>query len=170
MGAGVIEFEVEELFGLVEQYTECISSMRLEKGFKGAPELTNEVTLPEADVMRFCRIDKGDFIGREATLASLQKAENGGLPWVCAQLEVDAQDADPHSSETVFCHGDKVGQVSSGGLGLYTEKSLAFAYIRPEAAVPGTDLEVLVLGEKRPAKVLAEPVYDPANEQPRRND
>ena len=41
--------------------------MRLEKGFKGAGELTNEVTLPEADVMRFVKLDKGDFVGREAS-------------------------------------------------------------------------------------------------------
>jgi dimethylglycine dehydrogenase len=32
--------------------------MRMEKGFKGAGELTNEVTLPEADVMRFVKTDK----------------------------------------------------------------------------------------------------------------
>ena len=33
----------------------AMNVMRLEKGFKGAGELTNEVTLPEADVMRFCQ-------------------------------------------------------------------------------------------------------------------
>lgn len=141
----------------------ALNAMRLEKGFKGASELTNEVTLPEADVMRFVKLDKGDFVGREATV----KSSEGALPWTCVYLEVDAADADPHSSETVFMNAERVGQVSSGGYGFSVGKSLAFAYVKPEAAAPGTELEVMVLGEKRPARVLADPVYDPGNERPR---
>ena len=141
----------------------ALNAMRLEKGFKGASELTNEVTLPEADVMRFVKLDKGDFVGRDATVQSV----DGPLPWVCAYLEIDAADADPHASETVYRNGERVGQVSSGGYGFSVEKSLAFAYVKPEAAEPGTELEVMVLGERRPARVLAEPVYDPDNHRPR---
>ena len=123
-------------------------------------------TTPEADVMTFCRLDKGDFIGHEATARSKESE----LPWICAYLEVDAADADPHSSETVFLEGRRVGQVSSGGYGQYVGKSLAFAYVEPAAAAPGTELEVMVLGERRPARVLAEPVYDPGSERPRMAD
>ncbi len=141
----------------------ALNAMRLEKGFKGASELTNEVTLPEADVMRFVKLDKGDFIGHDATLASAEST----LPWICAYLEVDADGVDPHASETVFLEGRRVGQVSSGGYGFSVEKSLAFAYVEPAAAAPGTELEVMVLGERRAARVLAEPVYDPNNERPR---
>ena len=46
--------------------------MRMEKMFKGAGELTNEVTLPEADVMRFVKMDKPEFAGKAATEASLK--------------------------------------------------------------------------------------------------
>ena len=152
-----------EPHGIANFGSYALNAMRLEKGFKGASELTNEVTLPEADVMRFCKLDKGDFVGRDATLASSQ----GELPWICAYLKVDAADADPHSSETVFRDGERVGQVSSGGYGFSVGKSLAFAYVKPSAAKPGTELEVMVLGEKRPARVLADAVYDPANERPR---
>ena len=67
--------------------------------------------------MRFCRPDKGGFIGREATLESMEKARSGALPWVCVQVEVEAGDADAHASETVYCRGEHVGQVSSGGFG-----------------------------------------------------
>ena len=49
-----------------------MNAMRMEKGFKGAGELTNEVTLPEADVMRFVKLDKGNFVGRQATIDSLE--------------------------------------------------------------------------------------------------
>ena len=113
--------------------------------------------------MTFCKLEKGDFIGREATIES----KDLGLPWICVYLEVDTKDADPHSSETVYLNGTRVGQVSSGAYGQYVGKSLAFAYVKPEAAAPGTELEVMVLGERRPARVLAEPVYDPASERPR---
>lgn len=146
----------------------ALNSMRLEKGYKGAGELTNEVTLPEADVMRFVKVDKdGGFRGLEKTLESVAKAEKGGLPWVCVQLEVQCDDREPHSSETIFHNGEPVGQVSSGGRGFYTGKALAFAYVKPSAAKPGTALEVMVLGDRFPATVLAEPVFDPANEKPR---
>ena len=156
-----------EPHGIADFGSHALNALRLEKGFKGSAELTNEVTLPEADAMRFCRPDKGHFIGREATLESLRQAESGELPWVCVQVEVEAGDADAHASETVYCRGEHVGQVSSGGYGFACGKSLAFCYVQPWAAAPGAELEILVLGERRRATVLGEPVYDPANERPR---
>ncbi len=152
-----------EAHGIANFGSHALNAMRLEKGFKGAGELTNEVTLPEADVMRFCKPDAGGFTGRDATLESI----DGPLPWVCAYLVIDAADADAHAGETVFMNGGRVGQVSSGGYGFSVGKSLAFAYVTPEAAKPGAELEVMILGDKRPARVLAEPAYDPANERPR---
>ena len=134
----------------------ALNSMRLEKGFKGASELTNEVTLPEADVMRFCKLDKGEFIGRDATV----KSSEGALRWKCAYLEVDVEDADCLGGETVLYRGRRVGAVSSGGYGHYVKRSLAFAYIEPMYAEPDTELEILVLSEPRRARVLLEPVYD----------
>jgi dimethylglycine dehydrogenase len=47
------------------------------------------------------------------------------------------------------------------------QKSLAFAFVKPEHAAPGTGLEVLLLDGKVPALVLAESVYDPGSELPR---
>ena len=54
--------------------------MRMEKMFKGAGELTNEVTLPEADVMRFVKMDK-TFIGKDVSQISVAQAEAGAMPW-----------------------------------------------------------------------------------------
>ena len=99
----------------------------------------------------------------DATQASL----DGDLPWICVQLEIDADDTDAHASETVFYKGQRVGQISSGGYGFTVGKSLAFAYVKPEAATAYGGLEVMIMGEKRPARVLAEPPYDPQNERPR---
>ncbi len=141
----------------------AMNSMRLEKAFKGASELTNEVTLPEADVMRFVKLNKPDFIGRDRTIQSMENA----LPWKCVYLQMDNDDADCHGGETVYHQGRRVGAVSSGGYGHTVQKSLAFAYVEPAAAVPGTTLEVLVLNQILPAQVLNQPVYDANNEKPR---
>ena len=45
----------------------------------------------------------------------------------------------------------------------HVRKGLAFAYLAPEHAEPGTTLEVRVVGEMRPARVLGEAVHDPSN-------
>ena len=43
------------------------------------------------------------------------------------------------------------------------DQGLAFAYITPEHAVPGAELEVRVIGDLKPARVLGEPAYDPTS-------
>ena len=46
-------------------------------------------------------------------------------------------------------------------------KVLAFAYIKPEAAAPGTALEVVVMNEAHKSVVLGEAAWDPQNLLPR---
>ncbi len=146
--------------GLTNYGSFAMNAMRMEKGFKGAGELTNEVTLPEADVMRFVKTDK-DFLGKEATLAQ-------PLRWICAYLEIEPDGvADGHGGEAVLLDGKVVGSTSSVAFGPTVGKILAFAYIKPEAAQPGTALEVVIHGKPRAARVLAEPAYDPASLLPR---
>ncbi len=127
---------------------------------KGAGELTNEVTLPEADVMRFVRMDK-KFIGKDATLA-------GPLRWICVYLEIEGDGpSDGHGGEAVLANGRQIGSTSSMAFGHCVGRLLAFAYIDPDFAAPGTDLQVVIMGELRRAKFLNAPAYDPANERPR---
>ena len=143
----------------------AMNAMRMEKMFKGASELTTEVTLPEADVMRFVRLDKsGGFIGDAATKQSAQAPDR---PWQCAYLEVEAEDADCLGGEVILLNGERVDSVSSGGWGPSTKKSLAFGYVTPQAAIAGTQLEVMILGKVHSAWVRAQAVYDPGNERPR---
>ncbi|MEX0310804.1 MAG: FAD-dependent oxidoreductase, partial [Tateyamaria sp.] len=61
--------------GLRDYGSFAMNAMRMEKGFKGAGELTNEVTLVEADVLRFARTDK-TFLGSDKTF-------NTNPPWIC---------------------------------------------------------------------------------------
>jgi len=142
-----------------------LNALRMEKGFKGASELTTEVTLPEADIMRFCKLDKGDFVGRAATIASHEKATK---PWLCVYLKFDATgDADPLGTEALLVDGKRVGAVSSCAYAPYVDQVLGFGYVGPDHAAPGTILDVHVMGETITATVLAEPVYDPNSEKPR---
>jgi len=150
--------------GIADYGSFAMNAMRLEKAFKGASELTNEVTLPEADVMRFVKLDKGDFLGREATLASLDRP----LPWVCVYLSIEPDgDVDGHGGEAVLMDGRVVGTTSSVAYGHSVGAILAFAYVDPAASVPGTRLEVAILGAPRPARVLGAPAYDPESLLPR---
>ena len=63
----------------------AVNSMRIEKGYKAwGSELTNELTLPEADMDRFIRFEKPDFVGKQATQA------HAAGPYRIAYVEVDA--------------------------------------------------------------------------------
>lgn len=152
-----------EPHGIADYGSFAMNAMRMEKGFKGAGELTNEVTLPEADVMRFVKMDK-DFTGKDGTQASL----NSDLPWICAYLSIDPDGkADGHGGEAVLLEGEVVGTTSSVAYGHAVGTILAFAYVKPFAGRPGTELEVVIMGQPRKARVLAEPAYDPESLKPR---
>ena len=152
--------------GIANYGSFAMNIMRMEKCFKGASELTNEVTLPEADVMRFVAMDKGDFVGRQQTAQSLA----GELPWVCAYLELESDGIrDGHGGEPVLFNDEVVGAISSIVYGHTVKKGLAFAFIKPFAAVPGTRLTVMVMGNRRNAIVRAEAAYDPDSLLPRKD-
>lgn len=63
--------------------------------------------------------------------------------------------------------GKVVGSTASVAYGHTVGKILAFAYIKPHAAAPGTALEVIIHGLPRAARVLSEPAYDPQSLLPR---
>lgn len=151
-----------EVHGIADYGSFAMNAMRMEKGFKGAGELTNEVTLPEADVMQFVKTDK-EYLGKEATLANREN-----MPWICAYLAIEPDgEMDGHGGEAVLWEGQVVGSTASVAHSHWVNKILAFAYIMPHAATPGTALNVIIAGVPRQAKVLAKPVYDPENLLPR---
>ena len=152
-----------EAHGIADYGSFAMNILRMEKMFKGAGELTNEVTLPEAGVMRFVKMEK-QFFGRQQTQASLDKP----LPWVCAYIAIEPDGVwDGNGGEAVLHDGEVVGSTASIAYGHTVGKILAFAYIKPHAAKPGTPLEVVIAGEPRAANVLGEPAYDPHSMLPR---
>ncbi len=152
-----------EAHGIADYGSFAMNVLRMEKGFKGAGELTNEVTLAEADALRFARTDK-DYLGKDKTL-------NTDLPWICAYLEIEPDgEIDGHGGEAVLLDGRVVGSTASVAYGHTVGRILAFAYVKPEAAAVGTELQVIIHGTPRAARVLSEPAYDPQSLRPRTDD
>jgi dimethylglycine dehydrogenase len=105
--------------------------------------------------------DKGAFIGRDATLARRKK----GIETKLVYVSVDTDDADPAGNEPVF-DGDRIIGVTTGGAyGFTVGRSLAFAYVEPDNASPGSEFDISILGSRRRATVLGRPAYDPDNQR-----
>ncbi len=139
----------------------ALESLRLEKCYRSwKAELTIECTPMTASLERFVRFDKaGGFIGREAL-----GREPASRP--CERLVpliVESLDADASPASCVFDGPARVGMVTSGGYGHRLGQSIALAYVQSDRAQPGRALEVEILGERRPARVGREPLYDPEN-------
>lgn len=144
--------------GLVDFGYRALESLRLEKGYRlwGA-DMSADYTPLEAGLERFVAFAKGDFLGREALLAREPRIR------LCT-LVVDAADADAHGYEPVYAGAELVSYVMAGGYGHTVEKSIALAYLPLEHADEGSALEVEILGERRPARVAADALYDPPGE------
>jgi dimethylglycine dehydrogenase len=137
----------------------AMNSLRMEKAYRAwGGELTNEITMIEADMERFVRFDK-EFVGRAATMASRQQ----GPRILLAYLEVDAGDNDCRGNEPIYRHGRQVGLTTGGAYGFAVEKSLAIAYLEPQLVDVGAEFDIALLGETRKAHIIAQPAYDPEN-------
>ena len=149
-------------FGIADFGLYAVNSLRIEKAYRGwGAELTNEVTMIDADMERFIKFDKDDFVGRDATL----KQREGDRIMQLVYFEVDAKDSDVRGGEPIFIDDKCTGVTTSGGYGHFVQKSLGFGYVEPQHAKPGTELTIGLLGDHRKAQVIAEPAHDPANER-----
>ena len=152
-------WEAGQPHGLVAGGYKAIDSLRLEKGYRvwGA-DITTEDSPFEAGLGFAVKLDKGDFVGREA-LASRDDPER-----LLRCLTLEDPRAIALGSEPVRVGDDPVGRVTSGGYGYTVEKSIAYAYLPAEHDV-GTEIAVEIFGEWVPGVVSAEPLFDPAGER-----
>jgi dimethylglycine dehydrogenase len=139
----------------------AMDSLRLEKSYRLIPrELSIEYAALESGLDRFVDLDKGDFIGRDGLRAWTER----GFANRFVTLEVlDVTDADARGSEPILKNGAIVGRATSGGYGWRLGKSLALAMVRPDLGEPGTELDIVILGETRRAVVIGESPFDPTN-------
>lgn len=154
--------EAGEPLGLVDWGYRALDSMRLEKAYRlwGA-DMSADWTPLEAGMERFVDLEKGDFIGRDALI----RQRDRGVERKLAYLVIDAEDADPHQYEPVLSGDETIGYVAAGGYGHVVEKTIALAYLPVAHVEPGTELAVTILGERRAARVVPQPLYDPKNER-----
>ncbi len=153
MAAGK-EFDIRP-FGI-----RAMDSLRVEKSYRyWRVDLSTEYSPLESGMGRFVQLNKGEFIGREALLRQQQK----GLPYNFVTLAVQVKDSDPWGNEPIYVGDKMVGRATSGAYGYTLGKSLAVGYVRPDYAKPGTKLEMILLGERYPAEVVAESPWDPEN-------
>jgi glycine cleavage system T protein len=143
--------------GLVAGGYRAIDSCRLEKGYRvwGA-DITPEDTPYEAGLGFAVKLDKGDFIGRDALLAKQEPERK------LACLVLDDPRAVALGSEPVRVDGRTVGRVTSGGYGYTVERSIAYAYVPAADAGVGTRVEVEIFGAWLGGEIAAEPLYDAA--------
>ncbi len=132
--------------------------LRLEKNFGTWYREFRPIYGPfEAGLDRFIKLDKPDFIGKAAALK--EKADGPKRTRVC--MVVDATDTDVMGDEPIWVDGKVVGWVTSGGYGHFVDLSLAQGYIPTALVKPDLQLEIEILGERRPARLQMEPPFDP---------
>jgi 4-methylaminobutanoate oxidase (formaldehyde-forming) len=155
-------WEAGQEHGIVAGGYRAIDSMRLEKGYRvwGA-DITPDETPYEGGVGFCVKLDKGEFIGREALLAAAEDGPRHRL--ACITL------ADPRrvalGNEPVAVDGEVVGRVTTGGYGYTVERSIAYAYLPAALAVPGTAVAIEIFGSWVEGEVAAEPLFDQAGER-----
>jgi 4-methylaminobutanoate oxidase (formaldehyde-forming) len=153
-----------EEHGIVAGGYRAIDSLRLEKGYRvwGA-DITPDEHPFQAGLGFAVKFDHGAFIGREALLRARDDAT---VPRLCC-LVLDDPRSVALSNEPVRVDEEVVGRVTSGGYGYTVEQSIAYAYLPPEHAAPGTEVAVEIFGEWASGRVAEEPLYDPAGERVR---
>jgi aminomethyltransferase len=130
-------------------------TLRLEAAMALYGHELDETTTPfEAGLGWVVKLDKGDFLGRDALAA--QKAQ--GAPRKLVGFEVQGRGI-ARQGHGVVSDGGAVGTVTSGTWSPTFEKALGMAYVPPELAAPGAALKLDVRGKELPAVVVELPFY-----------
>ncbi len=134
-------------------------SLRIEKGYGSwGREYSPEYWPQEVGLDRLIKLDKPEFIGKEAYLKIKDNEPREKL----VMLEIEADNADAVGGEPIFLpDGTPVGRISSGSYGYTVEKSLALGFVKTAYTTPGTELDVAVLGQSHKAFILAGSAFDP---------
>ncbi len=148
-------------FGIKPFGIRAMTLMALEKGYKLIPrELSIEYSAFESGLDRFINLKKSGFYGRDALL----DWSNRGLANKMVTLEVHGvTDADARGSEPIYRGDALVGRATSGGYGWRCGKSLSLAMIQPDLATPGAEFEIVILGRRHKATIIADSPFDPDN-------
>ena len=118
-------------------------------------EISETINVWEAGLDRFCKMEKGDFVGRSA----LERARAAGLKRTLVGLEVVERGIARDGYKVLDEGGREVGYVTSGSHAPFLKKNIALAYVPPLLAKADTPLKVEIRGQGVGAKVVPTPFY-----------
>lgn len=134
----------------------CRDTLRFEAGLPlYGDELADDITPLEAGLGIFVKLDKEEFIGREALLR--QKEE--GLKRRIVGIEL-ADRAIPRHGYDVIKGGEKVGEVTTGYHSISTDKSVCMAMVDAPYAKLGTEVEIRIRKKTFPGTVVKKSFYE----------
>lgn len=117
-------------------------------------EIDETTTLYEANLGWICKLNKGDFNGRERLAA--QKAE--GVKQKLVGFEVTERGI-ARDGYDVLIDGAKAGRVTSGSPAPYLKKNIGLAYVPAEHANEGQEIHVVVRDRPVAARIVPVPFY-----------
>jgi aminomethyltransferase len=130
-------------------------SLRLEAGLPLCGTDMDTTTTPlEAGLAWVVKLGKPEFVGRSALAAQAER----GVPQSLVGIVLDEPGIPRHGC-AVWRDGEAVGEVTSGAKSPTLGRFIALAYVRREAATPGTPLAVEVRGHRLPGRVVPRPFY-----------
>ncbi len=168
------------LFGLA-----ALNSLRLDKSFGSwAREYRPAYDPFEAGLGRFVRLtrandDGDDFVGRAALISKYgsSKMPIAGVQAPAGAMALrtwtlrgrdDASGFDAAGDEPIYCDGEPVGWVTSGGFAHHSNLSVAMGYVPAELAHDGVRFDIEIVGERRAAHLVDGCLWDPEGTAMRR--
>ena len=134
----------------------CRDTLRFEVGLPlYGDELSEDITPIMAGLGIFVKLDKDEFIGKEAL--AKQKAE--GAPKKLVGIELSDK-AIPRHGYAVLKDGQTIGEVTTGYHTISTEKSVCMALVDAAYASLGTEVEIQIRKKTFPGIVCKKKFYD----------
>jgi len=146
-------------FGSTEGVIPCglaaRNTLRLEAGMAlYGHEIDDTTTLLEANLGWICKLNKGDFNGREV----LAKQKETGVSRRLVGFEMTERGI-ARDDQEVLINGTRVGRVTSGSPAPYLKKNIGMAYVPSEFAREGQELQIDVRGRLIGAQIVKTPFY-----------
>lgn len=117
-------------------------------------DITQDTTSLEAGLAWAVRMEKKDFIGREALIK--QKEEGLKRRLCCFEM---LERGIPRHEYKVFAHGEEVGFVTSGGLSASTDKYIGMAYVNVPFNKSGNEIDIDMRGKMVKGLIIKPPFY-----------
>lgn len=118
-------------------------------------EISDSINVWEAELDRFCKMEKPEFIGRGA----LERARADGLKRTLVGLEIIDRGIARDGYKVLNDGGSEVGYVTSGSYAPYLKKNIGLAYVPPDYAAIGSTLRVEIRGQGVKAQIVPTPFY-----------